>query len=78
MNKNKFLRGVLYVCLAIIPFLAFYVAGFGIQANWNAMFFPYITGKNFGFRILVEVALMCWLILMLTDKSFRPKKTLLL
>ncbi len=78
MNKNKILRLVLYVCLAVIPFLAFYVSGFGIGANWNAMFFPYITGKNFAFRIFVEIALACWLMLMVVDKSFRPKKSLLL
>ena len=73
INKNKFLKNVLYICLAIIPFLAFYVSGFGINASWNAMLFPYITGKNFGFRILVEIAASSWIMLMIIDKGFRPK-----
>lgn len=77
-NRNKFLRRVMYTCLAIVPFLAFYVAGFGINAEWNAMLFPYITGKNFGFRILVEIAAAAWVMLMILDKSFRPKKSILL
>lgn len=78
INKNKFLKNVLYICLAIIPFLAFYVSGFGINASWNAMLFPYITGKNFGFRILVEIAASSWIMLMIIDKGFRPKKSIIL
>lgn len=78
INKNKLLTKVLYISLAIIPFLAFYVAGFGINANWNALFFPYISGKNFGFRILVEIAASAWIMLMIINKDFRPKKSLLL
>lgn len=77
-NRNKFLRGVMYACLAIIPFLAFYVAGFGFGVDWNSMLFPYITGKNFAFRILVEIAAAAWIMLMILDKNFRPKKSALL
>ena len=39
----------------------------------NTLFFPYITGKNFTFRIIVELAGLSWVILMLRDKSYRPK-----
>lgn len=78
VNKNKFLHWVLYISLAIIPFLAFYVSGFGTNVSWNSMLFPYITGKNFGFRILVEVAAAAWVMLMILDKNFRPKKSILL
>lgn len=77
-NRNKFLRGVMYACLAIIPFLAFYVAGFGFGVEWNSLLFPYITGKNFAFRILVEIAAAAWIMLMILDKNFRPKKSALL
>jgi hypothetical protein len=41
------LRGIIYVGLFAIPFLTLYVA--------NENFFPYITGKNFWFRIIVEI-----------------------
>lgn len=78
IHKNKILTWVMYIALCIIPFLAFYVSGFGINAEWNAMLFPYITGKNFSFRILVEIAAACWILLMILDKSFRPKKSILL
>lgn len=78
MNTNKILRGIMYTSLAIIPFLAFYVSGFGLGIEWNAMLFPYITGKNFAFRILVEIAAAAWLMLMILDKNFRPKKSALL
>jgi O-antigen ligase len=39
----------------------------------NGMFFPYITGKAFAFRIIVEIILGLWLILIIKDKEFRPK-----
>lgn len=78
MNTNKFLKWVIYISLAIIPFLAFYVSGFGINVGWNAMLFPYITGKNFAFRILVEIAAAAWVMLMILNKNYRPKKSIIL
>ena len=78
MNTNKFLKWVIYIALAIVPFLAFYVSGFGVGASWNAMLFPYITGKNFAFRIVVEIAAAAWLLLMIINKEYRPKKSFIL
>jgi O-antigen ligase/tetratricopeptide (TPR) repeat protein len=40
---------------------------------WNDFFFPFITGKNFAFRIIVELAFALWAILMLRDASARPR-----
>ncbi|HXK38332.1 MAG TPA: O-antigen ligase family protein [Candidatus Paceibacterota bacterium] len=37
------------------------------------MFFPFITGKNFAFRILVEVATAMWALLLFIDKEARPR-----
>ncbi len=37
------------------------------------MFFPFITGKNFLFRIIVEAMLGLWVLLMFIDASYRPK-----
>lgn len=51
----------LYVLL-IVPFI---VA--------TGMFFPYITGKAFTFRIIVEIIFGLWLILALKDRVFRPR-----
>jgi O-antigen ligase len=39
----------------------------------NSLFFPYITGKVFTFRIIVEIIFGLWLILILKDSKFRPK-----
>jgi O-antigen ligase/tetratricopeptide (TPR) repeat protein len=41
-------------------------------------FFPYITGKNFVFRILVEVALVCYALLALRVPKYRPKGSALM
>lgn len=37
------------------------------------MFFPFITGKNFTFRIVVEIMLAGWILLALRDAVYRPK-----
>ena len=75
---NNVLKWIIYISLAIVPFLAWYVSGFGIQTEWNSMLFPYISGKNFAFRIVIEIALFSWFILMLINKNYRPKKNILL
>ncbi|MBU1159993.1 O-antigen ligase family protein [Patescibacteria group bacterium] len=44
----------------------------------ESLFFPFITGKNFYFRILVEIIFCFWLILAIYDKRYRPKKSIIL
>lgn len=39
----------------------------------DSMFFPFITGKNFTFRILVEIAFVSWALLALLDTAYRPR-----
>ena len=39
----------------------------------NSFFFPFITGKAFYFRILVEFAVAAWAVLALLDKNYRPR-----
>lgn len=39
----------------------------------DSYFFPFITGKAFYFRILVEVAFMSWVILAFMDARYRPR-----
>jgi O-antigen ligase/tetratricopeptide (TPR) repeat protein len=36
-------------------------------------FFPFITGKNFAFRIIVELIFVMWALLALLDRRYRPK-----
>jgi hypothetical protein len=42
-----------------------------ISSTW---FFPYITGKNFFFRIVTELAFGMWLALIFVDARFRPRR----
>jgi O-antigen ligase len=62
---NKILKYAIWAGLyltLIIPFIVF-----------NNTFFPYITGKAFTFRIIVEIILGLWLVLIIKDEEFRPK-----
>ncbi|MDB4992182.1 MAG: hypothetical protein JWL75_427 [Parcubacteria group bacterium] len=65
MTTKTIARWVTIGALFIIPFLGLYVA--------NSMYFPFITGKNFGFRILVEIAFAGYLVLIACDKRYRPR-----
>src|SRR3989338_5547536 len=51
-----------FVCLVFLP----------------SLFFPYITGKNFAFRIIVEVMAVAWLALALVRAEFRPRRSWLI
>ena len=39
----------------------------------DSYFFPFITGKAFYFRILVEIAVAAWVVLALLDREYRPR-----
>ncbi len=69
-GMKDILKGIIYVGLFAVPFLTLYVA--------NENFFPYITGKNFWFRVIVEIVLASYIILALLDKTFRPRFSWLL
>jgi O-antigen ligase/tetratricopeptide (TPR) repeat protein len=62
---ENLLRGTVIAGIFAIPFLAFIVS--------SSMFFPYITGKNFGFRIIVEVIFALWVLLVYANAAYRPK-----
>ncbi len=65
MSLKELLRFIVLLCAFATPFLCLYVA--------ETMFFPFITGKNFAFRILVEVMLGAWALLMFLDATYRPR-----
>lgn len=44
----------------------------------NSLFFPFITGKAFVFRIIIEIVFCVWVILMVKDPAYRLKKSWLL
>ncbi len=75
MQYTKILRWTLFGGLCLIPFVSFIIASGTIIPN---MFFPFITGKGFVFRILVEVMLLLYVILALREPKYRPKSSLLM
>src|SRR4051812_15979623 len=58
-------RWVALGALFLIPFTPLLVMG--------GYFFPFITGKAFYFRTLVEVLVAAWGLLTLVDKAYRPR-----
>lgn len=67
---RKALLGIIRTCLFIVPFIPLYVS--------RVLFFPYITGKAFMFRTLVEIAFAAWIVLVLFWKEYRPRTSPLL
>jgi len=43
----------------------------------NSSFFPFITGKNFAFRIIIEILTALWFLIVLQDPPSRPKRGIL-
>lgn len=43
-----------------------------------SLIFPFVTGKAFFFRIIVEIIFFAWLSLAIIDREYRPKKSWLL
>ncbi|MDO8561306.1 MAG: O-antigen ligase family protein [bacterium] len=70
MALEKTLRFIVLAGIFALPFIVFIVA--------NDMFFPFITGKNFAFRIIVEIITGAWLALALAKAEYRPKRSGLL
>lgn len=62
---KKTARWVALGALFLIPLTPLVVA--------NTFFFPFITGKAFFFRILVEIAVVAWIAVAALDKEYRPR-----
>jgi tetratricopeptide (TPR) repeat protein len=65
VNIKEILKYGIWVGLGLVLIVPFIVA--------DSMFFPFIVGKAFIFRIIVEIIFGLWLILIIKDKEFRPK-----
>lgn len=70
MNLEKILRGIAIASVFALPFICLIVA--------SNLFFPYITGKNFAFRLITEIGFGAWLALALVAKEYRPRRSLIL
>src|SRR3990167_6039550 len=64
MTNNQ-LKYVIFAALFLVPFVPLVVS--------TSLFFPFITGKAFAFRLLVEIALVAYLVLAIRLPEYRPK-----
>ena len=64
---EKALRYVVLGGVFLLPFVCLLVT--------TSLFFPYITGKNFAFRVIVEVIAVAWLALALVSAQYRPQRS---
>ncbi len=63
--SNKLLKAVVMVGLFAIPFVPLIIT--------KSLFFPFITGKAFVFRLIVEIIFAAWIILAIRDSEYRLK-----
>ena len=70
MIIEKALRWIVIIGVFCLPFVCLVVA--------SSMFFPFITGKNFAFRVIVDVITGAWLALALIDEKYRPRRSWIL
>lgn len=63
--SNRMLKNIILAGLFAVPFIPLIVS--------SSLFFPFITGKAFVFRLIVEIVFACYLILALRDESVRPR-----
>ena len=62
---KNYLNFLILAGLISVPFLALYIE--------NNFLYSAVTGKNFAFRIIVDIIFSGWLILALNDAQYRPK-----
>ena len=55
------LKGILLLALFISPLIF-----------TSSLYFPYVSGKAYFFRLLIELALIPWVILLFKDSKYRP------
>src|SRR3989344_4414625 len=66
-QTEKVVRFVIKLGLWIVPFLPLYVS--------SSMLFPFITGKNFAFRIIIEFIFALWSGVAVWKEEYRPRLT---
>lgn len=70
MALEKALKYTVLTGVFLLPFIVLYVS--------DSMFFPFISGKNFAFRIIVETIAGLWIALALVYPQYRPRMSALL
>jgi O-antigen ligase/tetratricopeptide (TPR) repeat protein len=69
MNIKNTLKWGVIGGLFAVPFVPFIVS--------SSMLFPFITGKGFMFRIIIEIVAALYILLALSDVEYRPKLSLI-
>lgn len=64
MTNNQ-LKYIVFFGIFAVPFVPFIIS--------SSLLFPFITGKAFAFRIIVECVLAAYIVLALRDATYRPK-----
>lgn len=70
MSNNKIISWIVKIGLLIVPVLPLIVT--------RSLFFPFITGRNFIFRIIIEIIFVFWIWLIMSDSSYRPCSSVVL
>ena len=65
--KPNILKWIIYTCLYLVLIAPFLV--------WGKFLFPYITPKTLFFRIVIEIALFFYLLLIIYRPEYRPRFT---
>lgn len=64
--SERILRWIVIGGVFLMPFIALVVV--------DSLFFPFITGKNFLFRAIIEAITFCYLALVLISPAYRPRR----
>ena len=67
---NLWLKRIVFTGIFLVPFVPLVVT--------ESLFFPYITGKAFVYRLIVEIIFSAWLILMIKNPVYRPRMSFIL
>ena len=67
MNNNRVVEWIVKIGLLVVPVLPLVVT--------RSLYFPFITGRNFAFRIIIEIIFVFWLWLMMSDAKYRPRSS---
>ncbi len=65
MNKANIIKQIIHICLYLILIIPFFV--------WGKFLFPYISPKTFAFRILIEIAIFFYILLIIYQPQYRPR-----
>ena len=86
MSYTAYLRWFVVGVIFLVPFVAFIIADSGglwakyplTYIPFPSLFFPYIAGKNFVFRLLIEFLFLGYILLALREPKFRPRASWLM